>query len=286
MCTLITGLLITSDEDHCEYRVCGCHLQLWAVMCKLASSTALWRMWGPEARRSHGPVEQEASYSSVCKGQFGHFVKMSKTPMSQHTFSLSYLYTHKCYSSRVIVSFCHFHYKHLQSNYDSLGITEQVSTSVQEMLKPFERFWSYGSDWFLGFSVACQLEILKVGRFRNSAFFPRCQSEVDVKQIRHKHGQVFLRALDWDGLLIKSKWNYFVKSETNSSLQNSTATCPVVHPTVYLDRSSLKAIAQKKKKKKKDATSAAVPAATAARESGTDIPEQPAEEMQHSYGGS
>lgn len=186
MCTIITGLLITSDEDHCEYRVCGCHLQQWAVMCKLASSTAVWRAWGPEARRSHRPVEQEASYSSVCKGQFGHFVKMSKTPMSQHTFSLSYLYTHKCYSSRVIFSFCHFHYKHLQSNYDSLGINEQVRTSVQEMLKPFERFWSYGSDWilretspecnklwvvYLGFSVACQWEILKVGRFRNSAFF-------------------------------------------------------------------------------------------------------------------
>lgn len=66
----------------------------------------------------------------------------------------------------------------------------------------------------------------------------------------------------------------------NSSLKNSTATCPVVHPTVYLARSSLIAIAQKKKKKeKKDATSAAVPAATAAPESGTDIPEQPAEEM-------
>lgn len=187
MCTLITGLLITPDEDHCEYRVCGCHFQQWAVMCKLASSTALWRTWGPEARRSHRPVEQEASYSSVCKGQFGHFVKMSNTPMSQHTFSLSYLYTHKCYSSRVISSFCHFHYKHLQSNYDSLGINEQVSTSVQEMLKPFERFWSYGSDWilretspecnklwvvYLGFTVACQLEIPKVRRFRNSAFSP------------------------------------------------------------------------------------------------------------------
>lgn len=133
------------------------------------------------------------------------------------------------------------------------------------MLKPFERFWSYGSDWilretspernqpwvvYLGFSVACQLEILKVGRFRNSAFFPRCQSEVDVKQIRHKHGQVFLRALNWDGLQLKSKWNYFVESETNSCLQKSTATCPIVHPTVYLARSSLKAIAQKKRKKK------------------------------------
>lgn len=50
---------------------------------------------------------------------------------------------------------------------------------------------------------------------------------------------------------------------------------------MYFACSSLKAITQKKKKK--NATSAAEPAAIAAPESGIDIPEQHAEEIQHPY---
>lgn len=59
--------------------------------------------------------------------------------MSQHRFSLSYLYTHKCYISIIIFSsFCfHFIYK---DNYDGLGSNEQVGTSVHKMLKPVDSF--------------------------------------------------------------------------------------------------------------------------------------------------
>lgn len=85
MCTLITWFPITSDERSTLVNTdCVCHLE--QLRCQLASSTPSSHTRGLEACRSHRPVGQEASYSSVCTGQLSHFVKMSKTPMSQHIF--------------------------------------------------------------------------------------------------------------------------------------------------------------------------------------------------------
>lgn len=90
--------------------------------------------------RNHRPVKSSCMITDSntkqatiqCIGLWCHFVKMSKTDESTHSFTVvMFLHPQVLY-----ISFLSFITNIYKDNYDSLGINEQLSTSGLEMLKP------------------------------------------------------------------------------------------------------------------------------------------------------